>query len=232
MKTTLITGANRGIGLEFSKQLASDGWFVIACNRNPNNSYALDRLVLDYPGRVQIFTLDVTNHKQIKKLALILSNKSIDLFINNAGFYPDIDEGGFGQIDYDDWAHTFLVNTMGPLRMVEEFITHITRSRKKIIVTITSKMGSIADNSRGGSYIYRSSKSALNMVMKSTAIDLKSNNIISVLLHPGWVMTDMGGPNALISPEKSVSGMLDIIRELTIEDSGKFIAYDGQIVPW
>lgn len=232
MKTALITGANRGIGLEFSKQLVDSGWCVISCNRNPDDSDALNKLVAKYPGKITLHTLDVTNHEQVKNLANTLSNKSIDLLINNAGFYPEIERGSLGKIDYDAWVHTFLVNTMAPLRMIEEFITHITNSKRKIIVTITSKMGSISDNFRGGSYIYRSSKSALNMVIKSTAIDLKSNNIISVLLHPGWVRTDMGGPNGLISVEQSVSGMLDIIKGLTIADSGKFIAYDGKIIPW
>ncbi len=232
LKTTLITGANRGIGFEFARQLVADDWFVIACNRNSDNSDSLNKLAAKYPDKIMLHTLDVTNHKQIKKLAQTLSSESIDLLINNAGFYPDRERGCFGQIDYDAWAYTFLVNTMAPLKMVEEFINHITKSRKKIIVTITSKMGSISDNARGGSYIYRSSKSALNMVMKSTAIDLKSKNIISVLLHPGWVRTDMGGPNGLISAEQSVSGMLDIIKEFTIDDSGKIFAYDGKIIPW
>jgi len=121
---------------------------------------------------------------------------------------------------------------MAPLRMAEAFTPQITRSSKKIIVTITSKMGSVADNSRGGSYIYRSSKSAVNMVVKSLAIDLRSIGIIAVLLHPGWVRTDMGGPSGLISTKQSVSGMRNVICQLVLADSGKFIAYDGQIIPW
>lgn len=232
METTLITGANRGIGLEFSRQLADDGWCVLACSRNPEKSDALNKLAAEYPEQITLYALDVTDHGQIKRLSQTLANKSIDLLINNAGVYPGTKGSSFGQTDYDAWAHAFLVNTMAPLRMAEAFITQITRSSRKIIVTITSKMGSVADNSRGGSYIYRSSKSAVNMVVKSLAIDLRSNDIISVLLHPGWVRTDMGGPNGLISVEQSVSGMLSVIREFTLADSGKFIAYDGQIVPW
>ena len=232
METTLITGANRGIGLEFSRQFAEDGWCVLACSRNLEKSDALNELAAEYPEQITLYTLDVTDHGQIKKLSKSLANKPIDLLINNAGVFPDINERIFGQTDYDAWTHAFLVNAMAPLRMAEEFITQITRSNKKIIVTITSKMGSVADNGRGGSYIYRSSKSAVNMVVKSIAIDLKSNGIISVLLHPGWVRTDMGGPSGLISVEQSVSGMLSVIREVTSTDSGKFIAYDGQIIPW
>ena len=232
METTLITGANRGIGLEFSRQLAEDGWCVLACSRDLEKSDALNKLAAEYPERITLYALDVTDHGQIEKLSQTLANKPIDLLINNAGVFPDINDRSFGQTDYDSWAHAFLVNTMAPLKMAEEFIAQITQSSRKTIVTITSKMGSVADNGRGGSYIYRSSKSAVNMVIKSTAIDLESNDIISVLLHPGWVRTDMGGPSGLISVEQSVSGMLSVIREVTSADSGKFIAYDGQIIPW
>ena len=232
METVLITGVNRGIGLEFSRQLAEDGWCVLACSRDLEKSDALNKLAAEYPERITLYALDVTDHRQIEKLSQILANKPIDLLINNAGVFPDINDRSFGQTDYDSWAHAFLVNTMAPLKMAEEFIAQITQSSRKTIVTITSKMGSVADNGRGGSYIYRSSKSAVNMVIKSIAIDLESNDIISVLLHPGWVRTDMGGPSGLISVEQSVSGMLSVIREVTSADSGKFIAYDGQIIPW
>ena len=232
MKTTLITGANRGIGLEFSRQLAEDGWCVLACSRDLEKSDALNKLAAEYPERITLYALDVTDHGQIEKLSQTLANKPIDLLINNAGVFPDINDRSFGQTDYDSWAHAFLVNTMAPLKMAEEFIAQITQSSRKTIVTITSKMGSVADNGRGGSYIYRSSKSAVNMVIKRIAIDLEYNDIISVLLHPGWVRTDMGGPSGLISVEQSVSGMLSVIREVTSADSGKFIAYDGQIIPW
>ena len=232
METTLITGANRGIGLEFSRQFAENGWCVLACSRNLERSDALNKLATEYPEQITLYTLDVTDHGQIKKLSQTLANKPIDLLINNAGVFPDINDRSFGQTDYDAWAYAFLVNTMAPLKMAEAFITQITQSNRKTIVTITSKMGSVADNGRGGSYIYRSSKSAVNMVVKNTAIDLESSDIISVLLHPGWVRTDMGGPSGLISAEQSVSGMLSVIREITSADSGKFIAYDGQIIPW
>ena len=232
MKTTLITGANRGIGLEFSRQLAEDDWCVLACSRDLEKSDALNKLAAEYPEQITLYALDVTDHGQIEKLSQTLANKPIDLLINNAGVFPDINDRSFGQTDYDSWAHAFLVNTMAPLKIAEEFIDQVTQSSRKTIVTITSKMGSVADNGRGGSYIYRSSKSAVNMVMKSIAIDLEANDIISVLLHPGWVRTDMGGPSGLISVKQSVSGMLSVIREVTSADSGKFIAYDGQIIPW
>jgi NAD(P)-dependent dehydrogenase (short-subunit alcohol dehydrogenase family) len=232
MKTTLITGASRGIGLELSRQFAADGWCVLACSRHPKKSDTLKKLAAKYPEQITVHALDVADHEQINSLAQTLASKSIDLLINNAGVYPGPKGCSFGDTDYEAWAHAFLVNTMAPLRMAEAFAPQITRSSQKTIVTITSKMGSVADNSRGGSYIYRSSKSAVNMVVKSLAIDLKSIGIIAVLLHPGWVRTDMGGPNGLISTKQSVSGMRNVISQISLADSGKFIAYDGQIIPW
>lgn len=232
MKTALITGANRGIGLEFVRQYAADGWRVFACCRNPAAAETLDHLTAQYPDQVSTHTLDVTNHPQIERLAQALSHQSIDLLINNAGVYPPGQGDAFGTTDYAAWAHTFEVNTMAPLKMAEAFIQHISRSQLKTIITITSKMGSITDNRGGGSYIYRSSKSAVNIVMKSLSIDLSSHQITAVLLHPGWVKTNMGGPDALISAEQSVTGMRRVISNLKFADSGKFYAFDGQIVPW
>ena len=232
MRTALITGTNRGIGLEFVRQYAVDGWRVFACCRNPAVADALNRLAAQYPERVSIHPLDVTNHQQIEQLAQTLSNQAIDLLINNAGVYPPEQGDGFGKTDYAAWTHAFEVNTMAPLKMAEAFIQQISRSQLKTIVTITSKMGSIADNRGGGSYIYRSSKAAVNIVVRSLSIDLNASRIIAVLLHPGWVRTDMGGPNGLISVEQSVTGMCHVISGLKFEDSGKFYAFDGQIVPW
>ncbi|PXW91235.1 NAD(P)-dependent dehydrogenase (short-subunit alcohol dehydrogenase family) [Nitrosomonas sp. Nm84] len=232
MKTALITGANRGIGLEFVRQYAMDGWCVFACCRSPVVADALNHLVVQYPDRVTTYPLDVANHQQIEQLAQALSNRPIDLLINNAGVYPTEQGDAFGETDYAAWAHTFEVNTMAPLRMVEAFIQQISSSQLKTIITVTSKMGSIADNRGGGSYSYRSSKAAVNIVMKSLSIDLSTSGITAVLLHPGWVRTDMGGPNGLISVEQSVTGMRDVISRLKFKDSGKFYAFDGQIVPW
>jgi NAD(P)-dependent dehydrogenase (short-subunit alcohol dehydrogenase family) len=232
MKTTLITGANRGIGLEFSRQYAADGWRVLACSRHPEKSDALNKLAAQYPEQIIIHALDVSDHVQINRLAQVLADESIDLLINNAGIYPDSDKSGFGHTDYADWLQAFRINTMAPLKMAETFATQISRSEQKTILTITSKMSSIADNGGGGSYLYRSSKAAVNMVVKSLAIDLKPLGIIAVVIHPGWVRTDMGGPSALISPEQSVSGIRQVIARLAMADSGKFFNYDGKSIPW
>lgn len=232
MKTVLITGANRGIGLAFAQQYAQAGWKVLACSRQLDYGDGLSELATQYSDQVQLCELDVSDHDQIDRLSDTLANVDIDLLINNAGIYPRAGAGEFGEIDYDAWADCFRVNTMAPLKLVEAFSPQITRSELKKIVTITSKMGSVADNRSGGSYIYRSSKSAVNIVMKSLAIDLQSFGITAVVLHPGWVKTDMGGPGGLITAEQSVTGMRKVIDQLTLKDSGGFFAFDGQVVPW
>jgi NAD(P)-dependent dehydrogenase (short-subunit alcohol dehydrogenase family) len=232
VKTALITGANRGIGLEFCRQYAAEGWRVLACSRYPEKSDALNKLAAGNPELIKVHLLDVADHVEIDKLAQVLADESIDLLINNAGIYPDSDKAGFGHTDYAKWLEAFRINTMAPLRMAETFAAQIARGKQKIIVTITSKMGSIADNSGGGSYLYRSSKAAANMVVKSLAIDLKPLGITAVVFHPGWVKTDMGGPNATISAEQSVSGIRQVISGLSPDDSGKFFGYDGQAIPW
>ena len=232
MPTDLVTGANRGIGLEFVRQYAQDGWHVIACCRNPNAATKLQCLNSQFPQHLRVYALNMIDHVQIEQLSETLSTETIDLLINNAGVYSPEHGDAFGATDYAAWLYVFQVNSMAPLKMAEAFIQQIARSEFKTIVTITSKMGSIADNRGGGSYIYRASKAAVNIVMKSLSIDLDAQQINAVLLHPGWVKTDMGGASALISVEQSVTGMRHIIRNLTLKDSGKFYAFDGQTVPW
>ncbi|MEW5903195.1 MAG: SDR family oxidoreductase [Pseudomonadota bacterium] len=232
MNTLLITGANRGIGLEFCKQYAAAGWRVFACCREPARADALERVAAQYPERIAIHALDVADHAQIERLARTLSGETIDLLINNAGIYPAADRHGFGHTDYAAWMTSFNINTMAPLKMVEAFIGQIARSRLKRIVTLTSQMGSVDDNSSGGSYLYRSSKAAANMVVKSLAVDLQGQGITVVALHPGWVKTDMGGPNAMLEVEQSVAGMRKVIDGLTLADTGKFIGNDGRGLPW
>ncbi|WP_020166621.1 MULTISPECIES: SDR family oxidoreductase [Methylotenera] len=224
----LITGANRGIGLEFTKQYAADGWKVLACCRDPESADALQTLA-STSKNVQVVALDVGNFSQIDSLALQLKDEVIDVLINNAGVYP---QSTFGDTNYDDWAAAFKINSMTSLKMAEAFVQHITRSQLKKIATLTSKMGSIDDNSGGESYIYRSSKTAVNMVMKSLSIDLKPYGISVVTLHPGWVQTDMGGANGLINTQTSVTGLRRVIDALSLESTGKFIAYDGKSINW
>ena len=228
MNTVLITGANRGIGLEFTQQYATDGWRVLACCRNPQSASALQSIAKSNTN-IEILTLDVADFAQIDALALQLKNTSIDLLINNAGVYPS---SSFGDVDYDAFAEGFKINSMAPLKIAEAFVQHITRGQLKKIATLSSKMGSLDDNTSGDSYSYRCSKTAVNMVMKSLSVDLKPYGISVVTLHPGWVQTDMGGSNAMINTQTSVTGLRNVIADLNLQNTGRFIAYDGKQINW
>jgi NAD(P)-dependent dehydrogenase (short-subunit alcohol dehydrogenase family) len=231
MATVLITGANRGLGLEFCKQYASEGWQVLACCRIPQAATELTSLADRYP-HVSVLALDVTDLAQIEQLAAQLHDTSIDVLINNAGVYGDSQERGFGQLDFQAWTKTLAVNVQAPVKMAEAFLPHLKRGDKKLLVAISSLMGSIADNSSGGSIIYRSSKAALNAAMKSIAIDLKEQAVGVLIFHPGWVKTDMGGVNAPLEATQSVAGMRQAISAFSPEQSGSFVKYDGTPMPW
>ena len=226
MPTVLITGANRGIGLEFVKSFAADGWRVHACARNVEKA----KQVRCVEGDVVCHKLDVTNGLKVASLARELAEESVDLLINNAGVGGP--RSGFGETDYDDWADVLAVNTLAPMRMVERFVGLIEKSERKVVVNISSRMGSISQNTSGGSYIYRSSKAALNMVTKSLANDLAERGVTVVSLHPGWVKTDLGGEGASITAAESVSGMRQVIDRLGPAESGKFFNYDGTPLEW
>lgn len=224
----LITGANRGIGLEFTKQYVQDGWNVLACCRNMLAATALQALATSH-ANIQVYSLDVADFAQIDALALQLKDEKIDVLINNAGVYPD---SNLTDADTSDWLDAFRINTIAPLKIAAAFTPHMANSQLKKLATLSSKMGSLDDNTSGGSYIYRSTKAAVNMVMKSLSIDLKPTGIAVVTLHPGWVLTDMGGSNALIDTQTSVAGLRKVIANLNISNSGKFIAYDGKEIAW
>lgn len=227
MPTILITGANRGLGLEFAKQYAADGWRVIATCRNPLKAQGLAPL----QGDVEVHTLDVVDNAQIQALAKTLKKEPIDVLLNNAGIYgpKPVKLGG---VDYAIWADVMRINAMAPLKVSECFLDHIVAGNLKRIVTLSSKMGSMGDNDAGGSYIYRSSKAALNAVMKSLSVDLVSRDISVTVLHPGWVRTDMGGPSGLIDADESVTGMRRVIDGLSMDVTGRFYNYDGSEIPW
>ncbi|GAB4267149.1 MAG: SDR family oxidoreductase [Methylomicrobium sp.] len=232
MQTILITGANRGLGLEFCRQYAEAGERVIAACRHPDSADRLQELAERYPDNVQIEALDVSDFAQIDSLSTRLSGEAVDILINNAGVYGDKSGHGFGNLDYQTWTSNLLINTQAPLKMAEAFLPQLQRGDKKLIVSLSSLMGSIADNTSGGSILYRSSKAALNAAMKSLSIDLQEQSIAVLILHPGWVRTDMGGPNGLIDVEESVSDMRDVINDFSIRQTGSFLKYDGSTMPW
>jgi len=227
----LVTGANRGIGLEMVKIAVSKRWHVFACCRNPHESTKLNEVASMSAGLVSVKILDVSDRAQIQALAYELRNDCIDILINNAGVYGE-SNGSLGDFEDDDWLNTFKINTIAPLRVAEAFVEHVACSQKKLIATMSSKMASMEDNTSGGSYVYRSSKAATNAVVKSLSLDLAPKGITCVALHPGWVKTDMGGPNAEITTRQCVTQLFDILENCSAKDTGKFIDVDGSVVPW
>lgn len=231
MATVLVTGANRGLGLEFCSQYAAQGWQVIACCRNPQTATALKNLATQYPT-MSMHALEVSDFSQIEQLAIALDAINLDILINNAGVYGDSREHGFGTLDYDTWTETLKVNVQAPVKMAEMFLPHLMRGEQKLVVAISSLMGSIADNGSGGSILYRSSKAALNAAMKSIALDIKVHGVGVLIFHPGWVKTDMGGENAPLEATESIAGMRKAIAAFSLTQTGSFINYNGAVMPW
>jgi len=230
MATVLITGTNRGIGLEFTAQCLARGDRVIATCRDVDAATDL-RALGDAHESLQILPLDVASVDSMQAFLSQLGDTPIDIFINNAGVYGP-KSAQFGDIDPEVWAWVLKVNSVSPLILTQLLQPNLIRGKDKKLLYLSSKMGSIDDNSGGGSYIYRSSKSALNSVVKSLAIDLAAQGFRAAVLHPGWVQTDMGGPNALIDTKTSVNGMLEVIDGLDQASSGGFFNYDGSPIAW
>jgi NAD(P)-dependent dehydrogenase (short-subunit alcohol dehydrogenase family) len=232
MPSVLITGANRGIGLEFARQYADAGWRVFATCRYPAEADDLQALAAR-KDHVSLHRLDVTQSQDMVAIAWEVHDTPIDLLLNNAGIYlePDYLGPGLGAIRYDDWLRTIEVNTLGAFRLTEKLFSNIASSEKRLVATMTSHMGSIADIDTPGSYYYRSSKAALNAAMQALTETLRPYKVGVLLLHPGGVKTRMG-PRAGISVEQSVSGMRRIIDEFEFKHTGKFIKYDGTPMPW
>ena len=218
MPTVLITGANRGIGLEFARQYSADGWEVVTTVRE--HSVELDSL------DVQVEQLDMHDFHAVAHFGEKF--ESLDLMIGNAGMYGP--KSVISERDGEGWLEAFAVNTIAPFLLAQSVMPAISRAQGKLIA-ITSKMGSIDDNTSGGFIAYRSSKTALNSAWRSLAIDSRGKAVCAVL-HPGWVQTRMGGSSAPLSPEDSVAGMRKVIDELGPEQSGGFFNYDGSEIPW
>jgi NAD(P)-dependent dehydrogenase (short-subunit alcohol dehydrogenase family) len=230
-RSVLVTGANRGLGLEFVRQYAQAGWKAYAACRSPKVAKELKALQDQHADRITVLSLDVTEAASVRTAAEKLRGEPIDLLLNNAGVGgpPAQKIGGF---DYAAWAKVLDANVLGPARMIEAFVENVAKGRDKRIVTVTSRMGSIADNSSGGSYAYRSSKAGVNAAMKSFSIDLAPRGITCVVVHPGWVRTDMGGAGGKLAPAESVKSLRALIADLTPRDSGKFFNVDGEELPW
>ena len=225
METVLITGANRGIGFEFVRQYLAAGARVIACCREPNRADELQAMAC---SALRILALDVSKMAEITALPDQLAGESLSLFINNAGAYGSAQT--LAEVSSEAWQAVFQVNVIAPLLITRSIQPLMRRGAK--LAYLSSKMGSIADNTSGSTYIYRSSKTALNQVIKSLSIDLADSGLHVAALHPGWVRTAMGGPHALIDTETSVQGLRQVIAGLDAGNSGRFFNYDGQEIPW
>ncbi|OED45396.1 short-chain dehydrogenase [Endozoicomonas sp. (ex Bugula neritina AB1)] len=229
-RVVVIIGANRGLGLEFCRQYLKQGDKVFACCRTPENAQELLKLKQRSNGMLETVPLDVNNELMLRNLPHVIDSP-VDILIHNAGVYGPR-HSHFDQVGAEEWMEVLRTNTVAPLMVVQALINQLAQGHEKKLILLSSKMGSVGDNQKGGSYIYRSSKAALNAVGKSLAVDLADQGIKVAIVHPGWVQTDMGGSQALINTETSITGLCQIIESLTSESSGTFFSYDGSIIPW
>lgn len=235
MPTALISGASRGIGLEFATQYAAAGWQVIATARDPAKAAGLQELVKGNP-QVRVEALDVTNPDSIAALATRLHGQPIDILINNAGIYSGTgtkqdNSQSFGTLDGAAWLKVLHTNSVAPMLVTQALMGNLRQGKMRKIIMISSMMGSIT-RTPGGTYAYRSSKAALNMAMRCLAMDLRREEFTIASFHPGWVQTDMGGSSADITPQQSVTGLRQQIDALTPCETGSFLGYDGAEWAW
>jgi len=223
-RTVLITGANRGIGLELARQYAAAGWEVLGTARKPGDAGELSEV------GARVLQLDVTDPASVRHMAEELAGEPIDLLINNAGIQPLMWK--LADVDFDDFQLALAVNTLGPVRVTQALVPNLRAGRLHRIVNITTNLSSIAGNTDGGFYGYRESKAALNMFTRSLAAEFGPEGFICVVLHPGWVQTDMGGPQAPLDVEESARGVIAVIDRLTPADNGTFWTWAGEQMSW
>lgn len=232
-----ISGASRGIGLEFVRQLLARGDTVEAGARAPSEARQLASLARDAGARLRIHPLDVTDDKSVRAFAAALTETPIDVLINNAGiggkWCPLID------LDFNDMGKVMETNAIGPMRLSSAMLPNVLKGGARKIVHLTTRMASLADNTplgvygfAGGAYAYRMSKAALNAGMRTMAVDFHEQGLITAVINPGWVQTDLGGKIAPTRVEESVQGMLRVIDELNLSNSGRFLDFQGKEVPW
>lgn len=229
MPTVMIAGASRGLGLEMTRQYASDGWTVIATARDPGASPLLAAIAGEHPGRVQVVGLDVTEDDSIEALGARVRGVPIDVVVANAGVMT---HQGFGRAQWNDFKRLFRINSYAPLRLAEVLLEPMLLGSQRKFAAVSSLLGSIGADESGGFYAYRASKAALNALLKALSIDLAKQGVTVLPLHPGWVKTDLGGPMAPLDATTSVAGLRRVIAGATAADSGRFIQYDGATLPW
>jgi len=237
--SVLVTGANRGIGLEFVRQFLSlsppPKHIIVTC-RAPESADELKKLASSASGQVHVLALDVKNYASysglVEQVGQIVGNDGLGLLVNNAGIAS---ESGLEEVTPQEMMENFEVNSVTPLMITKALLPLLQLSagkRKTSVVNISSREGSIEDNSSGGYYAYRTSKTALNMITKSLSVDLKPKGIQVIALHPGWVKTDMGGPGAKMTVEESVNSLIPTIKGFKENDIGKMLDYVGKVIPW
>lgn len=222
--TFLVTGANRGIGLEFARQLSVRGDRILATARDVDKAVDVARL------SHQVIPLDVADAASIEALSEHIKDQPIDVLVNNAGVSSGIKS--VERLTGAELQRVFMINAFGPMLVTKAVLKNLRAGGRKVVFNITSQLGSISGNRGGSSYAYRGSKAALNQLTVSLAHELRGDGFTCVVAHPGWVRTDMGGPNATLTPEQSVSGLLKVIDGLKPEDTGKFYNYDGKTLAW
>ena len=231
MPSVFITGANKGLGLEFARQYGAAGWRVFATCRAPADAQELRTLERDARGQLSVHALDTRDLEAVRGLAQDLAGHPIDVLLNNAAIWGPRQQT-LENIDYRAWADVLDVDLMGPLRVVEAFLGHVESSRRKTLIMLSSRIASIASYEKGGRYFYRSAKAGLNALVTSLAIDLAPRGVVCIALSPGWARTEMGGPDAPLSVQESVTGMRRVIDGLAPGQTGRFLNYDGSTLPW
>lgn len=230
MPTVLITGANRGLGLEFTRQYSAKGWNVLAACRTPESATELSQLCESHP-HISLVSLDVTSEADINSLNSRINNQAIDHLVLNAGVLGD-DCATLGEMTQSRWLEVLNVNTVAPALLIQALRDNVASSELKTIIGISSRVASLSDNSSGNMYSYRTSKAALNQILVSAAQNLREQEVKTLAVHPGWVQTDMGGKDATFTPEQSVKGIINVAENLTVEESGSFRVFDGSSIDW
>jgi NAD(P)-dependent dehydrogenase (short-subunit alcohol dehydrogenase family) len=228
----LITGANRGLGLEFTRQYMARGTMVLAGCRHPDQAADLQELSNQHPGQLVVLPLVITDQASIERSANEVGEMvgGLDILINNAGQFPRGERPGILRADV--LLDTFAVNSVAPLMIAQAYLDLLKAGSHPRIINITSQLGSLARKQSGGNYSYCGSKAALNMLTRALAFDVRALGITAMMMHPGWVKTDMGGASASLTMEESVRGMIRVIDGLSSQDAGRFLQWDGRELPW